>query len=149
MTKKGMSEKIKEGVSVQEIENFARKHLTEVLLILAIIIATISSMFNFFTSASWSILFAGIGAIISIALPEKIEAFQRAIFKFAFKQEKTTQIIIGSVRIILAIFLPLVLFAELGLLAGTAFHYLIKTSPEAHKGEEKAPEHSSEEEEHL
>ena len=140
-------DKLKEGVSVQEIENFARKYTTEAFLILAIIIATISSMFGFFTGPGWSLVFAGLGAILSIGLPVKIIKFQKHIFKLLSKQEKTAQIIIGIVELVIGLFLPFVLFAEMGLLMGMAFH------PLSGQKQEKAPheESSSEEgeEEHL
>ena len=47
MSKK-MAEKLKEGVTVEELEKFARKYTTEVFIVFAIIIAAISSSFSFF-----------------------------------------------------------------------------------------------------
>ena len=75
MNDKKIGEKIKEGVSVQELESLARKYTTEVFLILAIFVASISSIFNFFTGAGWSIAFAGLGAIISLSIPGSIMNF--------------------------------------------------------------------------
>jgi hypothetical protein len=67
--KENITEKYKEGVSVEEIEKFARKYTNEVFLILSLIIATISSIFKFFTGPSWSLIFAGLLAIAGIAFP--------------------------------------------------------------------------------
>ena len=144
-----MGDKFKEGVSVQELENFARKYTTEVFLILALIIAAISSILDFFTGPSWSIGVVALGAIISIAFPEKVISVQKKLFKFLSRPEKTTQYIVGGVRLVLAIFLPFILFAEVGLLAGIAFHNIPKHL--LHKKEEKGTEETppSEEEEHL
>ncbi|MBN1915128.1 MAG: hypothetical protein JW769_04495 [Parachlamydiales bacterium] len=144
-----MKEKMKEGISVEEIEIFARKHLTEVFLILAIIIATISSIFDFFTGSSLSVLFAGLGGIISIGAPIKTLQLEKKGFHFLGKQEKSVQIIIGIVRIIVAMFIPFVIFAELGLLSGIAFHSLFRHSAKTEsKGFTTEPS-DREEEEHL
>ncbi|NGX33271.1 MAG: hypothetical protein K1060chlam4_01333 [Candidatus Anoxychlamydiales bacterium] len=134
---KKVTEKIKEGVSVEEIEKFARKYTNEVFLILALIIATISSVFGFFTGPSWSLIFAGLLAIIGIALPVQVGKFLKKILKFQATAPKTTIIIIGIVRIVLAVFVPLILFAEIGLLAGYSFH---TTTRELHGTDEHSEE---------
>ena len=122
MAKKDMKDKIKEGVSVEEIENFARKYLNEVFLVLSFIIATISSIFGFFTGPVWSVLFAGALAIVGIVLPVQVGKILKIMLKMQMKSEKTTMIIIGVVRLVFSIFIPFIIFAELGLLAGHAFH---------------------------
>ena len=139
-----LKDKIKEGVSVREIESFAKKHTNEVFLILAIIIATFSSMLDFFTGPVWTIGFCGLGAIISIAFSEKIEGIEKVIFKFLTKQDKPIQFIIGIVQIILAVFVPFVIFAQIGLLAGIAFHNF-----PIHVLEEKKPQEPKKEEENI
>lgn len=136
---KKVTEKIKEGVSVEEIEKFARKYTNEVFLILSLIIATISSIFGFFLGHIWSLLFAGLFAIIGIALPAQVGKFLKKTLQWQNKAEKTTIIIIGIVRIIFGIFIPFVLFAELGLLAGYAFHSTtleLQPPPEEHQSDE-------------
>ncbi|HEU64016.1 MAG: hypothetical protein KR126chlam4_00316 [Candidatus Anoxychlamydiales bacterium] len=137
---KKVTEKIKEGVSVEEIEKFARKYTNEVFLILALIIATISSVFGFFTGPSWSLIVAGLLAIIGIALPVQVGKFLKKLLTFQAKAPKTTIIIIGIVRIVLAVFIPFILFAEIGLLAGYAFH---TTTKESHGEEHHLEEHHS------
>ncbi|NGX51788.1 MAG: hypothetical protein KR126chlam5_00075 [Candidatus Anoxychlamydiales bacterium] len=134
---KKVTEKIKEGVSVEEIEKFARKYTNEVFLILALIIATISSVFGFFTGPNWSLILAGLLAIIGIALPVQVGKFLKKLLKFQATAPKTTIIIIGVVRIVLAVFVPLILFAEIGLLAGYSFH---TTTRELHGDEEHSEE---------
>lgn len=124
--KKTFTSKVKDGVSVEELETFARKYTTEVFLILAIIIAAISSIFNFFTEPGWSLSFTGIGAILSIAFPEPVVKIQKKIFALISKQEKAIQITIGVIRLIIALFIPFILFAEIGFLAGLGFHYYTK-----------------------
>ncbi|MBI5346447.1 MAG: hypothetical protein HZB76_04830 [Chlamydiae bacterium] len=127
MSKKDkLTDRIKEGVSVEEIENIARKYTTEGFLVIALIIATISSTFGFFTTAGWSLSFAGIGAVVGFALPEKIEAMEKKLLQFVFKQNKTTEIIIGIARVVVAIFIPFLQFAEIGLLAGVSLKLAMK-----------------------
>ena len=65
MVKKIM-EKMKEGVSVQEMEDFARKYTTEVFLVLSILIGAISSMYDYFTGPKMTILFTVIGLILGV-----------------------------------------------------------------------------------
>ena len=122
-TKKSMTEKFKEGVSVQELEHFARKYLVEVFVIISVIVATISSSMHFFNGAGWSLMLGGIGAILSIALPAQIHKIEKIYFSFVSKQEQTAQIAIGAVQLIIALFLPFIIFAQLGMLAGISFHH--------------------------
>ncbi|MFA5250873.1 MAG: hypothetical protein WC371_05650 [Parachlamydiales bacterium] len=128
MDEKNPFAKIKEGVSVEELETFARKYTTEVFLILAVIIATISSIFDFFTGPGWSLSFTGIGAILSLAFPETIVKIQRKILDLIAKPEKSMQITVGIVRLIIALFIPFFLFAEMGFLAGLGFHRYMRHS---------------------
>ena len=121
--KSSISEKIKDGVSVHELETFARKYTVETFVILSIIIAAISSTASFFMSAGWSLVFAGLGAIVSLALPEKVRKIEKLYFKFVTKQEKSSQIAIGIVQIAVALFIPFVVFAQVGLLSGISFHH--------------------------
>lgn len=126
MDKGKFKEKIKEGVSVREIEEFARQHTIEVFAILAIIIATITSIWDYFTGSRMAIFFLAIGTIIAILFPVPIERGLKRFYNFVIKQEKATQIIVGIVKIVAAIFVPFILFAVIGLLAGSSFHYFIR-----------------------
>ncbi len=123
MDKKDIMGKLKDGISVQEMEDFARKYVTEIFTVAAIAIGAISSMFDFFTGPSLTILFLAIGAIIGIFFPSQTEKGLKQIYTFAFKQEKMTQMILGGVKIVVALFIPFLLFGLIGLLAGTSYHY--------------------------
>ncbi|MES2272917.1 MAG: hypothetical protein V4487_01850 [Chlamydiota bacterium] len=123
MAAKKFMDKIKEGVSVNEMEDFARKHTTEVFSILAIVVAAVSCMFDFFTGPKMTIVFLTIGLVIGIFFPAAAEKGLKQLYGFTFKQEKTTQMILGAVKIVIGIFLPFILFGIVGLLAGTSYHY--------------------------
>ena len=106
----------KEGVSVKELEQFTKDHRFEVFYLLLFIFA---SLFTFvFWGAKVSIFLAGIGAIIGLFFPGKIKQFSSKICGFVFKQEKITQIVLGVVGLIIAIFLAPIVFFLLGLHGG-------------------------------
>ncbi len=126
MNKNKITDKLKEGVSVKEIEEFTRKHTIEVFSILAIVIATVSSCWGFFTGPKLTIFFVALGSIIAILFPVHVDRGLKQLYNFVFKQEKTTQMIVGAVKIVVAIFIPFLLFGLLGLLAGSSFHYFVR-----------------------
>jgi uncharacterized membrane protein len=107
--------KLKEGMSIQEIESFAKKHRFEVFFSLAFILAAI---FNFVFFSGWSLLLAAIGGIVGVAMPAFVEKVLTMILEFVLKQEKTTQIVLAAVSLVLCIFLPPLVFALLGISGG-------------------------------
>lgn len=109
-------EKKKEGVSVKEIEEYAKKHRYEVVFILAFVLACFFS-FVFF-GAGWGIILAAVGGVVGILLPSKAEMFGNKMFAFVRKQEQVTQLILGIVLLIISVFLPFVTFLLLGLFGG-------------------------------
>ncbi len=120
--KDNLSEKIKEGVSVQEIENFAKKYTTEIFIIVALVVAFFSSVFGLFTGSTASLFFAIVGVILSLLIPQHIESLGQKAADFLRKQDKTVQMVIGIARIVIAFFLPFLIFAVIGLHAGLGFH---------------------------
>jgi hypothetical protein len=111
----------KEGVSVKEIEAFAKKHRFEVFFCLAFVLAC------FFTfvlwGPGWSIIAASIGAILGVLLEGKVTHMSKMVFSFVFKQDPTVQLVLGIVSLILAIFLPPLYFLILGLHGGKDLAY--------------------------
>jgi hypothetical protein len=111
-----MDKKLKEGMSVQELENFGKKYRFEIFFILYFILATLLT-FLFF-GATWSIFLAGIGGILGIWLPGKIEKAAKGAFRFVYKQEKVTRVILAVVGAAIAFFLPPLVFFFTGLMGG-------------------------------
>ncbi len=147
MAKKIM-DKFKEGVSVQEVEDFARKYTMEVFSVLAIVIGCISSMYDFFTGPKMTLVFLVIGVILGIFFPAPVEKGLKQFFSFSYKQEKMTQLILGIVKIVVALFIPFILFGVIGLLAGTSYHYytrhaqiLTENRPPKHHHHSSGDEH--------
>lgn len=109
-------EKKKEGMSVKELEGYAKKHRFEVFFLLLFVLAGLFSMI--FWGTKLSIFLAAIGAIVAVFIPNQVENISRKLCMFIFKQEKTTQLIIGIVWLIIAIFLAPLIFLMTGLYAG-------------------------------
>src|ERR1700733_3555645 len=113
--------KFKEGMSVKEISSFTKKHRLEVFFCLAFLLACFFSFVMFGTG--WAIIAAAVGAILGVLLSGKVMHLFKTIFHFIFKQEQTTQIILGVFLLIIAIFLPPLYFLLLGLSGGNdLFH---------------------------
>lgn len=128
-------DKIKEGVSVKQIEYFARKHRLEVFYCLLFLLACLFSWAFFGTG--WSVVFATVGAILGVLLAPKIEFITKKMLHFVFKQEPTTQIVLAVVSLIIAIFLPPLIFLLLGAQGGKAlFHQSMETRAEHNKMQE-------------
>ena len=119
--------KTKEGVSVKEIEDFAKKHRFEVFFCLLFVLACIFGVIGHFKSG-WSIILTGVGAILSIVFPDKVEGLLSKAFGFAFKQDMTIQIVLGVVSLIIAIFLPFVIFFIVGCFGGHAMYQMAMDS---------------------
>lgn len=111
-----MDEKKKEGISVKELEGYAKKHRYEFFFLLLFILASLFSMI--FWGSSLSVFLAAIGAIVGVFLPHQVEHFTKKFSVFVGKQEKTTQLIIAILWLIVAIFLAPIIFLKLGLHGG-------------------------------
>ena len=113
----------KKGVSVKEIEEFTKKHRYEVFFCALFVLACIFGLVGHF-GRGWSIFFSMGGAIAGVVFPSKVESFVTMIFRFIFKQEKTIQLVLGAVVLLLAIFLPFLVFLVLGLVGGRVMHIM-------------------------
>ena len=113
--------KLKEGVSVKEIEDFAKKHRFEVFFALLFGLACIFSLIGYFSSG-WSVFLMTVGGILSVLLPEKMEELLKTTFSFIFKQDKTVQVVMAVVSLIFAVFIPFLVFFLMGLAAGRKLH---------------------------
>ena len=120
-----MDKKPKEGVSVQEIENFGKKYHFEIFFAVYFLVATLLT-FIFF-GAAWSIFLAGIGGIIGIWIPNKVEKALKGAFQFVYKQEKATKLILAIVGVVVSFFLPPLIFFFLGLVGGSAMYKAAST----------------------
>src|SRR5690242_16277132 len=102
----------KEGLSVKELESFTKKHRLEVFFTLFFLLAGI---FGWIWSPSWCVVLGAIGAIAGALIPGKIQGVARNLWQFIFRQDRTTQIIMAAIALVLAIFLPFLVFLMIGL----------------------------------
>jgi hypothetical protein len=125
---KKLMDKIKDGVSVQEVEDFARKHTTEVFLVLSIVIASISSMYDFFVGPKLAIFFLALGLIFGVFYPVPVEKKLKQFYNFFYRQEKLNQFVLSFVQIVVSLFIPFIIFGCIGLLGGTSYHYYTRNA---------------------
>ena len=108
--------KSKEGMSVKELEMFAKKHRLKLFFCLAFVLACFFSFAMF--GPGLAIIAATIGVLIGVLLAGKVMGISKTILTFLFKQERTTQIVIGVLLLVVAVFLPPLFFLILGLHGG-------------------------------
>ena len=110
----------KEGVTVQQIENFGKNHRIEIFFCIVFIL---SSFFSFlFYGPGWSIYAAGLGGVVAVWIPKLIGRASHGVFHFCASQQKVTRIVIAVVGFVLSIFLPPLIFLCIGLMAGKSLH---------------------------
>ncbi|MGD0664202.1 MAG: hypothetical protein ABSA17_00540 [Rhabdochlamydiaceae bacterium] len=113
----------KEGVSVKEIEAFAKKHRFEVFFCLMFLLACIFGVVGMFKSG-WSILFGMGGAALGLIFPVKVDGILKTVFHSIFKQDKTLLIIFAVVALLLACLVPFLIFLIVGAAGGRAIHQM-------------------------
>ena len=124
------TKKLKDGLSVKEIEHFAKKHRFEMFFCLALLLA---GFFSFIFFSGWSPVLSAAGGILGILLTEKVEIFFKRASLFIYKQEDITQLILGIAGLVLSIFLPMVTFLVLGTAGGKYLRGLTVETPPAEK----------------
>ena len=117
-------EEKKDGMTVQEIENMAKKYRFELVFCLAFVLAAVFSYL--FNIMGWCIFLASIGGIVGVCLPNHIDSWMGSAFGFLFKQETVTQIVVGVVLIVLSIVISPVIYVLLGLLGGVETYQSVK-----------------------
>ena len=130
---KDEDQKSKGGFTVGEIENKVRKFGLEIALCIVFILTAIFALVWGGAMLLWSILLCMIFAIIGVLVPNSMHKVTTHALKFTAK-EKVTGIIMTVVACLLAIFLPPIIFAVVGLIAGKSFsfdaHDHLTTSPQ-------------------
>lgn len=115
--------KFKTGMSVREIEAFAKKNRFEVFLCVVFFLACVFSFIMWGTG--WAIIAAFLGAVGGTLMTERVDLLSKKTLAFVFKQEATTQMVLAIVMLILAIVLPPLYFLLLGLHGGKSLHHQI------------------------
>jgi len=116
------TKKIKEGISVKEIEGFAKKYRFELFFCLSLIL---SWVFSFVFFDGWSLLCATIGGLLGMIFSQKVDQLFKKMVVFVRKQEDLTQLILGGAGLILSIFLPFIIYFILGSAAGIMLKQMV------------------------
>lgn len=117
------------------LERFAHKYMVESLTVAAIIVGAFSSWAHLFLGTlTWSVVFMVIGAVLGIFLPTQMDMIIKKIYSFSRSGKQMSTIVAEAVKIAIALFIPVVYFAFLGALAGTAYQYYVHYSQSGHKG---------------
>ena len=111
----------KDGVSVKEIEEFAKKNKFEVFFCVMFVLACIFGLFGFFKSG-WNIVAMSAGGVLSVIFTLKVDALLRKTMEFLLRRDTTMQIVFAIVSLVLTIFLPFLVFLLLGLFGGKAMY---------------------------
>ena len=96
-------EKKKEGLSVKELEGYAKKHRFEIFFCLLFVFASLFTLI--FWGPTLSIFLVAIGGIISVFMPNKITQMAQKARNALLSKELTTQLIVAIAALVVAIFL--------------------------------------------
>ena len=109
----------KGGLTVGELENHAKRYAIEISFTVIFILTAIFSFIWGGHMITWSILLSMLFAIVGSIWASFVHKMAAKSIKF-FTKEKVTAISTGIVAALLSIFLPALIFAIVGLIAGNS-----------------------------
>ena len=125
----------KKGFTVSELEGTARKYASEIGISVIFAISAIFALIWSRPMMVWSILLCMILAIVGVIIPDSMSKAINKAVDFIYK-EKIILIVTGVVLLVVAIFVPVLIFGLVGLLAGGS----ISLSMQHKKDTLKAPD---------
>lgn len=129
---------MKEGVSIQEIENFTKKYRFQLFFSIAFILSCLFSYIFFGTG--WSVFIGALGGIVGVVFPGMVDKVMGSAFRFVGKQEKITQMVLAIVGLVLAVFVPFFYFLLLGGMGGIAIaHHYSKAFADSGSNNQQPP----------
>ncbi len=117
---KDQEPKNKGGFTVGELEGKVKKYGLEIALCVVFVLTAVFALVHGSSMLHWSILLCMIFAIVGILVPKSMDKITTHALRFIYK-EKITSIVMGVIACLVAIFLPPIIFAIVGLVAGKAF----------------------------
>jgi uncharacterized membrane protein len=115
-------EKLKQNIP--DVGRFARRHLSQTLTTLALLIGAFSAWKGFFVGGAFiTLFFLAAGAALGIFLPTRVDEALKKVFQALHKKNKASEIVIGMIKIVMALFVPFVFFGFIGVFAGSAYSY--------------------------
>lgn len=152
MDEENKEKKVK-GFTVSQIEGQAKKYASEIGLSVIFVVTCIFTLIWGGAMMVWSVLLCMIFAVIGTLIPDYMNIAVNKSLDFIYK-EKIILIVIAVVLLIVAIFVPVINFGLVGLLAGGSFSLSMRKKAEIsplfekdqqgkeQKEEEKQPEDS-------
>lgn len=110
----------KNGFTVGEIQGKMKKYGLEISLCAIFILTGIFTLIWGGIWVFWAIVLCMVGAVLGILFPMPINKVVTKALEFIYK-EKFTSIVIAVLGIVLAVFLPPIIFALVGVIAGKSF----------------------------
>jgi len=108
------------GFTMGELEGKMKKYGLEISLCVIFVLSAIFSLIWGGAWLVWSIILTMILGIIGVLFPHTVHNMSTKALHYIYK-EKVTSIIIAVVGLLLSIFLPPLIFAAVGLIAGKSF----------------------------
>lgn len=129
--------KIKENLP--DFHHFARRYISEISTVAALILGGLSAWKGFFFGGIGTTLaFLVIGMALGIFVPEPVDSILKKLYMLAQKKDKTSEIVVGAVTVVVAILFPFIFFALVGMLAGSSYHYFTRHAQGAHSKDKAA-----------
>lgn len=122
-------EKKKEGVSVKELESYAKKNRFEIFFCILFILASLFTLV--FWGPTISIFAVGVGGVLSVLFSKHVDNLAHKVLGAILGKETTFQLIVAILAFIVAIFLAPIVFFLFGLHAGLS---MVDHTKGLHKG---------------
>ncbi len=124
---KNSFEKLKDNLP--DFKQFARKYISESATIIALLVGGLSAWKHLvFGGIGITLLFLVIGTALGIFWPVQIDTLLKKFYQLSYKRNRTSEMIVGGIEIVVAFLFPFVFFAMIGMLAGSAYHYFTRLS---------------------
>ncbi|MCH9621184.1 MAG: hypothetical protein S4CHLAM20_06010 [Chlamydiia bacterium] len=107
----------RKGFTVSELEGTAKKYASEIGLSAIFVVTAIFTLIWGGAMMVWSVLLCMILGIVGTLVPDSMTIWMSKAFDFIYK-EKVMLIVVGIVMLVIGIFIPVLIFALIGLIAG-------------------------------
>ena len=113
----------REGYTIQELEDMWRDHVVEIGVGAIFALSAICALIWGGMMLLWSVLLCmGLG-IVGVVFPDHVRKVTTKVFGFLGTKDTVPMVVALSIGGIISIFAPCLIFAAVGLAAGSTIHY--------------------------